>query len=102
MIQCWYMCPVDGGGEMAIKFFFFCKTGHQVYELQREKEREREREREKKRKKESFVVYGLAQQRNINMHVSIVYILNRPFQTQQYTFGFRKEVQFLVIINIRS
>jgi len=88
---------------MAIKFFFFAKLDIKSTNCkERKREREREREREKKRKKESFVVYGLAQQRNINMHVSIVYILNRPFQTQQCTFGFRKEVQFLVIINIRS
>lgn len=79
-----------GGGGNVYKVFFFAKLDI-VCEMQ-------------KKKKGRFVVYGLAQQRNVNMNmnVNIVCISNRPFQTQQYTFGFHKEVKFLVIINIKS
>ena len=82
------MCPVDGGRGLAIKFFFFSNWTSSL----------------RTAKKERFVVYGMVQQRNIimNMNVNIVYFSNRPFQTQKYTFGFRKEIKFLVIINIKS
>jgi hypothetical protein len=80
----------EGGGGMSIKYFFLQNWTSSA--------------KCKKKKKGRFVVYGLAQQRNVNMNmnVNIVCISNRPFQTQQYTFGFHKEVKFLVIINIKS